>query len=54
MFGLYDSILCLSDDVLISGSKVRASLLELEALLDVWARVAYLDTVLHLLDSDKG
>ena len=37
-----------------SGVIVRVSLLELETLSAVWARVAYLDAVLHRLAADKG
>ena len=46
--------MCWSDDLLGLGSMVRASLLELEALSAVCARVAYLDAVLHKLDADRG
>ena len=43
MFRLSDSIMWWSDDVLGSVPKVRASLLELEALSAVWARMAHLE-----------
>ena len=54
MFGLSDSIMCWSDDVLGSGSVLHLVLLGLEALLAICDRVAYLDAVLHKLDADKG
>ena len=46
--------MCCSDDVFDSGLIVRVSLLELEALSAVWARVMYLVAVLHRLAADKG
>ena len=54
MFVLFDSIMYWSDDVFGSGSIVQVSLLELEALSAVWARVVYLDAILHRLAADKG
>ena len=53
-FELSDSIMCWSDDVFDLGLIIRVSLLELEALSAAWARVAYLDAVLHILAADKG
>ena len=54
MFGLSDSIMCWSNDVLGSGSIARVSLLEVEALSAVCVCVAYLNAVLHRLAADKG
>jgi len=46
--------MCWSDAVFGSGLIIRVSLLELETLSAVWARVTYMDAVLHRLAADKG